>query len=452
MVAVCLFLVNHARMDGGSENLHGRLDRKAHFEAVRQQLLASAQTRAQAEGVNRHVQGTAHEDCLAVSWAGDREYRLALAFSRDWAAARKKLKIAAQVSGRPTASGAEAEQKLAITRACRGRYDGKLDAAYACEAYVFQKTSEVPPRAVETVAPGLLSELGSVPLHHYYLISREQPVVDEGEQPVFTRWRLEAKTHATLDAIVEALMARMYPERCPPVPIIEKFKFPRETVFWILASVIIGAAVLAAGVWLERSKWFEEITGQFEDLEDDLQSINAAQQDLNARYAGLEAELAALSGDAARRSDIAQILAELEALEHRPGSGLAEPARDARGETLGHPPCAVTPGDGGPPAIGYLARVHLSDDGIRVFGWNGPSPARGADRRDAALRTLDFTAAQPMTADAFRAWAEPAHALSVQAGCRHYVVLNETGRGGAATYARLRDAVEDNFYIWRAAR
>lgn len=443
--------MNHGEMDGGSANIHGRLDRKSHFEAVRQQLLASAQTRAQAQGVNRHVQGTAHEDCLAVSWAGDREYRLALAFSRDWAAAQKKLKIAAQVFGRLTTRAAEADEKEAVIRACRSRYDGKLDTAYACEAYVFQKTSEVPPRAVETVAPGLLCELGSVPLHHYYLISREQPVVDEGEAPVFTRWRLEPKTYATLDVIVEALMARMYPERCPPLPIIVKFKFPRETVLWILASVLLGASVLAAGVWLERSKWFEEITGRFEDLEDDLQSINAGQQDLDARYAALEAELAALAGDVARRSDVARILAELEALERGSRSGFGEPSQASSTGVLGRPPCAVTPTDGGSPALGYLARVHLSDDGIRVYGWNGPSPARGADQREAALRTLDFSAAQPMTAEAFRAWAAPAHALSDQAGCRHYVVVNETGLGSAADYARMRDAVEDNFYIWRAA-
>lgn len=436
---------------GGPSNILGQLDRQAHFEAVRQQLLASAQTRAQAQGVNRNVQGTAHEDCLAVSWSGDREYRLSLAFARDWAASQKKVRSAEQLAGRPITRTSEADRKQAIVQACRSRYDGKLDCAYAGEAYVFQKTSEVPPRAVETVAPGLLCELGSVPLHHYYLISREQPVVDVGEPAVFTRWRLEAKTYATLEATVDALVSRIYPERCPPLLIVRDRNFPRETMAWILGSVILGAVVLAAGVWLERSKWFKEITGRFEDLEDELQSIGASLEAFNARYASLETDLAALADDFARREDMERILEELAALEILIRSRRPEGDWTTSTGALGHPPCAFTPREGASPSIGYLARVHLSDDGVRVFALAGPAPGYGGALRDAALQTLNFDAAQPMSAEAFRSWAARAHAQSVENGCRHYVILNETGRGSASAYADLRDAVEDNFYIWRAA-
>ena len=432
-------------MGGGCQTRTYDEDRRAHFAALADHLRARAQECAEGYWETRALQVGAHSDCLAISWSGGREYRLALAFEREWARAEARLRTAEQVSRRPLSAGVRQDEREAAIKRCRQRYATKRDAAYASESYIFQKTSEVVPDVLQRVAPGLACEIARVPLHHYYLISRDQPAVDEGESPVFVDWVLEEATYADQAALTDALLARIYPERCPMIIKDRRGRISWAVLWWTLLCILVGAAVLAAGVYVERSRWFNEITGRFDALESDIASIDASLADLNARYAALEAELADAAAHGADGGDLQAILDRLDALERA-----ILDARDDQGAVpaagLDHPPCSLARTD--PRAPAFLLRAQIGADGIRVFGYSA-DPVAGAARREAALATLDFSVDQPMDAAAFRRWAEPAFRQSRAEGCRHFVILNETGSGDAATYAALRQAVEDRFYIVR---
>ena len=431
-------------MDGGRRDRSYDEDRRAHFEALADTLRAHLLQKAHGYWEARPFQIGAHSDCVAISWSGGREYCAALAFKRDWTRTQGKLKTAEQMARRALDPQVRAEEREKVITACRRRYATKLDARYAHEIYVFYKNAEVVPDVLTRVAPGLANAFGRVPLHHYYIISRRQPAVDEGETPVFVDWTLEPETFPDQDTLSAALSERLFPEKCPMIRKTKPRPIAWGAIVWTLLSVIVGGALVAGAFFLLRSTWLSEMTERFDGVETELASIDQSLSALERRYAAMERDFGELLADGlADRADIEEILArlnELEALMHANGGAAAASAG------LDHAPCALASSDPRRPA--YLMRVQIGAQGLRIFEYPA-DPVTGAARRDAALATLDFTVDQPLDAAAFQAWAEPAYALSRQDDCRHFVILNETGQGAAQRYARLRAAVESRFYIYR---
>ncbi|MFW6299811.1 MAG: hypothetical protein ACOC20_02680 [Oceanicaulis sp.] len=422
-------------------NMHRRQRRRAFYLSAESALTSAARALAGRNGYTFNLSTTVHEDCLALSWAMDLDRLRGLAFGRNWAARQQQLSAVYAPSGRPVPAAIVARNRQAVADACHQSFAGLLNTDYYHEAYVFHKDSEVPPRVLEHLASNLLSQVAAVPLHHYYLITREQTVVGPGQTPSFTPWRLEPKTYPDLATLAD-VCGRMFPDPCPPKSQTDKICQYR----WLKPAVAIVAMIailISAGVYIERSKWFDEVMGRFDALEHDLVAIDASLSDLEARYAGLEFQLAQLAGDVARRTDVDEILAQLAELERRI---LVE---STTGGGFDEAPCALSQTD--PRAPAFLLRAQIGADGVRVFPYDG-AVVSGAARRNAALSTLNFTVSQPMGASEFRQWAQAAYDQSVADQCRHFAIVNETGQGDAAGYAALRAAVESRFYIVRAVR
>lgn len=448
-------------MPGGTSNTLQPPSRLQLFQQLASQMQVGSSSHALNYWEDRLLQTTAHDECLSVSWSGSRNYALAHAFERDWNAVLNQIATSVALSNQPFSPAQQAQKRLAVIKDCHQRYASKHDGPYAHETYIFYKDSEFPPQALATIAPGLLCQIGDLPLHHYYLISRSQPVVDQGVSPGFTRWHVEPETFPTVDAMMKKLFGRIYIDEAPaPAPAPKKPGFPWSAVWATLLAVIIGAVVLAVGIYVERSRWFAEMTQRFDHLEGYLEDNNRQFEQLSLQYDSLQAELSQLIETAAHAHQVEVILERLNSLElvlasHAPQAAVPNPAPPATGSNhgpLGHTSCLAIADRDGRRIPDYLFRVHLSEAGIRVFPHPGNGLTVNSAAREAALSHLELTQRSALSASAFRQWSEGLMQSPESQDCRHYVVLNEDGSGQAGQYAHLRAVIESRFYIYRPAR
>lgn len=423
---------------------------------------------AQGHGAaNRQVRAEASSEFAAVSWSGDKAYKLARAYRRDLAAAEKKA--AKPVSARdarvsrcrkprtPPASSATVSALSGfeidrIKKACEARYNHVRAHPYAHELYIFYKQSELAPQTLRELAPGLLTNLAAIPLHHFYIVSREQPAVDVAEAVQFTPWSLEPTSFRTTEALLGALKKRMFPKPIdPPDPPCCWWKI--ILVIILVLTLLVGLAAGAAWHWRDAiAAWLglepaapassaisEE--PRLAALEAGLESVSADVSALTARYQRLEAELADL---AARGGSTAQLTQAADALVRLSPDAGASP----RSGGLDLPPCLPVRHQDGRRIPAYLFVAVIGEAGITAVP-RTPHP----DEPDLRpyLDQLPYLG-RSVDARAFRAGSRALFEQSEADQCRHYVLLSAAAEGPARDYAALRQAVEENFYVYRLPR
>lgn len=421
---------------------------------------------AQGHGAaNRQVRAEASSEFAAVSWSGDKAYKLARAYRRDLAAAEKK---AAKPVPEPDARASRCRQPRTppassrpasvlnnfdvgrIRAACEARYKHVRAHAYAHELYIFYKQSELAPQTLRELAPGLLTNLAAIPLHHFYIVSREQPAVDVAEAVQFTPWSLEPTSFRTTEDLLGALKRRIFPEPPPPPP-------PPPCCWWKIILVIILVMGLAAGaawywrdtlaVWLGSEPPPAPSSSVSEEprlaaLEAGLESVSADVSALTTRYHRLEADLAEL---AARGASAAQLRQAADALVRlSPDAG----ATSGLAGGLDLPPCLPVRERGGRRIPAYLFVAVIGEAGITAVP---RTPHPGEPDLRPYLDQLPYLG-RSVDAQAFRAGSRALFDQSEADQCRHYVLLSAAAEGPAREYAALRQAVEENFYVYRLPR
>lgn len=423
---------------------------------------------AQGHGAaNRQVRAEASSEFAAVSWTGDKAYKLARAYRRDIAAAEKKAaKPVSEPDARasryrqprtPPASSSPASalnnfEVGRIRAASEARYRHVRAHAYAHELYIFYKQSELAPQTLRELAPGLLTNLAAIPLHHFYIVSREQPAVDAAEAVQFTPWSLEPVSFRTHEALLGALKARMFPEPIePPDPPCCWWK--TILIIALVMALLLGVAAGAAWYWRDTlAQWIGAEPAapasssvseepRLAALEAGLESVSADVSALTARYQRLEADLAEL---AARRASAAQLTQAADALVRLSPDAGASP----RSGGLDLPPCLPVREQNGRRIPAYLFVAVIGEAGITAVP-RTPNP--GEPDLTPYLDQLPYLG-RSVDAQAFRAGSRALFDQSEADQCRHYVLLSSAAEGPAREYAALRQAVEENFYVYRLPR
>jgi hypothetical protein len=422
---------------------------------------------AQGHGAaNRQVRAEASSEFAAVSWTGDKAYKLARAYRRDIAAAEKKAAKPVSepdarasryrkprtppASSKPVNALSQNEISL-IQKACEARYRHVRAHAYAHELYIFYKQSELAPQTLRELAPGLLTNLAAIPLHHFYIVSREQPAVDAAEAVQFTPWSLEPVSFRTHEALLAALKARMFPEP-PPPPRKRRRRWP--IIVFIAASLMVNLSLAGAAwhwrdaiaAWLGAEPAPAPLSSVSEEprlaaLEAGLESVSADVSALTARYQRLEADLAEL---AARGASAAQLTQAADALVRLSPDAGASP----RSGGLDLPPCLPVREQNGRRIPAYLLVAVIGEAGITAVP---RTPHPGEPDLTPYLDQLPYLG-RSVDAQAFRAGSRALFDQSEADQCRHYVLLSAAAEGPAREYAALRQAVEENFYVYRLPR
>jgi hypothetical protein len=438
-------------MDGGTSDQAkaSNVPLRAHFEALAETLRTEAQAKANGYWESRDFHVTAHDGFLALSWSGSLGYAMGHAYTRRLKAKNKKNREWAEAQGR-TPPRDDPGPDRDIANAVRDSYKTKRAGHYAQEAYIFQKQSEIPPDVLKRFGVDLVDGYGALPLHHYFRISRCQPVVEKGENPVFTRWTIDKVTHHSAQSLITTLLKEVYVSACPD-------KIEDEPCPWwvklLIGLVVIGALGLSA--WLGLVV-YERLT----KVEDDVAALEVEVDGLAARYDGLEARLDTLGEGLATGAQLQAVLEALDDLDRRLGEPSAqvdqtpeqgrEQGREqahSQGQIPGAPACLQINSVNGRVVPDYLFRAHIAPEGIRVFAHSGNRLAANQQPRAEALSQLRDWPTGRMDASSFANWAD--RLVSPDDDCRHYVVIHESQAGNARDYIALRSAIERRFYIYR---
>lgn len=402
---------------------------------------------------DRVFKAVAQPGMLALSWQGDTEYELALAADGAADAAEQALKADKRRDrqGRTSRRSIEDARRDA-SLAQRTEFKARKPAQYAYSAYVFYKTREAAPIELVQIGSDLEAAYRNAPLHHYMLISRRLERIEGGASADPGEWATERPTFATEAALVDHLMKRVFPPKCPQPPRSEPRSGGADRLW--LSAIGAAAAVLILSVagWLtfagaggeDRLSQAEPASvpsappapsGRLADLEGGI-------EDLRNEFGRLRSDMAALTADGATQADFNATARALESLVERLADAPASPASTVR-DGLDRPPCLPVRTLNGRQVPEYLFTAVLSDAGITALARSsrtgGPDLTPFQSRFGAMGRTLSATS--------FRAQAEPI--LTAQPDCRHFVLLVEEEMGSASQYASQRQAVEDYFYIFR---
>lgn len=401
----------------------------------------------------REITATAHDGFMTVSWSGDREYKLALEFEKAWRNHKKaRTQLERSQHLRPENEDKERER---IGTECRRRIPKGGPPHFVYECYVFHKSSDLIPPALEQMHPALVALFRRAPLHHFFLIERCEVRADHGGGKVFTEWSNE-KNHASAGELIAALKARICPPPCPGQDDKEPTKFPHipwaAIGFFVLALILAiillvqgflsgtadgsGNSTVLSGPTTSGQAVFEEAAPQ-SDL-----------SRLHEEHAAMAAQLDALAGQPGEAAAMEQIAALAGTVAHL----TEEIGGEIRTGGLDLPPCLPVRGTGGRRVPAYLFMAYVADAGITPVRLQPAAPAAGWAEAAAALPYVAAPPARPLTAAEFAAQSRPLFEASEAAGCRHFVMLVEDDPRDAGAYIANRQAVEDHFYIYRLRR
>lgn len=436
-------------MDGGNSNNDARVStpRREHFDALAQALRADAQARASGYWEERDFHAAAHDGFLALSWSGSREYAKAHAFQAAWKKEKSSFE-ACRARKSPVPPNVQDARKIETIKKVQQSYKHKSKGAFAQEAYIFQKESEIAPDILYQFGLDLRGDYGALPLHHYFRLSRRQSVPDVGEAPIFSRWTLEKKTYHSGKALMSDLLDEIYVDECPKEP-----RPPDPPCFWCIVAAVLAALVLAfAVVWAYLEYWplgeRSSLESRLGEVQTEVAGIQSQLSGIDAQYAELQRQLDELIATSATRDQIEALRTQLDAIDLRRAD--QDPATMGLADNQaipGRPACLAIKTSDGRSVPDYLFAATVSPEGIRIEPHAGNGLAVNAATREAAIGQLGEFPRLPLSVAEFTAFAQPL--LEAAPDCAHYVVLREDLRGPADRYAEFRQAVESRFYIYR---
>lgn len=401
-----------------------------------------------------------HDEFLTVSWTGDREYKLALAFGKAW-----KQHLRSRAEAEKTGQflrEKDIDSRERIGTECRKRIRKGGPASYAYECYVFFKSNDLVPLTLAQMHPALVPLFRRAPLHHYFLVERYEVAADHGNGKVFTEWKGD-KTFATKGHLIDDLKSRLCPAPCPGKDDGEgggPWHIPWKAIAIVLLSASV--LVLAAFVLLQYLDHrggtggmdrVETVVGAADRVpEPDVRNATALPgsefEALRAGQDALAAQLDALvtqPGQAAVLERITVLAGTVAVLTERVGGEMQTGGLDL-------PPCLPVREAGGQRIPAYLFMAYVGESGITPVAI---AHGTGEDGRAAAAASLPYIVAAPtapLSAADFAAQSRGLFEASEAAGCRHYVMLVEDDPRSAPAYIANRQAVEDYFYIYRLRR
>lgn len=392
----------------------------------------------------RSIQASFEDEFFAVSWQGDRAYLRGQAWEEAEARIAKDLKRRRQAGIAPR-DLVELRKRLRAeaVETIHERFEPKDDGPYAYECFVFFKSSNLVPPSLVEMAPNCQQAFLDAPLHNHLIISRHQPAVDREEKPVFTNFQALEETPRTQAEVVELLLKRIYPEKCP----MKEDKKEAVCVWcWMLTGclalmlILIGAFLLWEGNrqrvmdylgWVDAAV-VEELQERHDRLLDDYAALARERRDVEVITAGEDnhAQLAAI--DAQLRELAAAIRAEGGQV---PGPLGLRPCMDSADVRASNTPV-------------YLYDITLGPAGLQVSEPAG-GYAIGPDER----RHADFPGALPAagiyTPERFAAVMRPLFRQGRERGCAYYVLLRDGELNSRDGYIDQRNAVEGLFNVYR---
>ena len=451
------------------------------FRELEGQFLQSAQGRMRGYWEDRDIGTSAHPDCLAVSWSGTQEYWIAV----DWHArcrdAEKKLERDERLTWR--------ERRIIAART-RDEYDPRSRHKGFAEAFLFFKDSSRLPETLQDLAPDMEHAYRQAPLHHWFVIGRDQPP-SGGRGGGYTEFRELVRPERDVDTALRKLLDLIFPERCPGH---ERWSDPRSgrerglvpfgwtpgrgpddrpgrrerdweygsgrppagamgvpaavTVLIVVISLIVLLAFPPTR-YMMRQAWanfLQLVQGGGPVLPTGQPPVLNALYD---EYYYLQEQRAALtivtvSEDASHVRDIDRRLAEIASEIRRLGGRLPDDWAE-QGPRL--PPCLPVAWSGGEMSPGYVYIVTVRNEGISVV-----APGQSAIYTDER-----FDGARPVTRGgmdiaSFERHVRPISTEAYRWGCKHFVLLRNDEWIDPGRYTELRDAVSRHFYIHRPPR
>lgn len=424
---------------------------QARFQELGDQLQDSVRARSVNYWQDRMVSTTVDAEFLAISWSGDLEYKMARTFDK----AVKRVRKTQSEFG----FGAD-RTKRDVARQMRASYRTRQDRRYAEEYYIFYKASELVPETLGKIAPTLVPAFHGAALHHFFVISRHQQVAERDETVSYTAWSVLDPALRTARELIDEFVERMFPKKMPEGG-------GGGDCDWCLPAILLLAATIitlvAGGLWWygqsASAQSVEDVEAGPPALSDAVVSVPPAGE-ADDRIDGLESRVERLDLSVAdlgnRISDLAERITQgtptgpdmRASSELVAGSNAVAESLPGMMETHGLdlPPCLPVRVVDGRRIPAYLFIAVLGDAGIATLPRE--DPAQDLSAYQSALPFLGQTVDAGTFRRGSRAIADQARA----AGCRHYVLLMEGDPVDASAYIAMRQAVEDNFYIYRLGR
>ena len=423
---------------------------RARISELSDQLHETVRARSVTYWQDRMVSTTVHSEFLAVSWSGDREYRLAQAYEK---ASRRFRKRRDPDTGFGWGADRTERDRTKLVHDLRERYAFKQNRRYAEECYVFYKSSEIAPVTLTSIAPTLLPAFYAAPLHHFFVIRRHQPVAERDDSVAYTAWTVAEPPARTAQDMIKQITDSMFPKKCPDNPAPP----PRPLILIFITGLLI-LALIASAVW-----WFwgagREQFERFVTLSDPSPSASPSTQmpvlttdspvlpaSTDGRFGQVEAQIASIEArlvDLVTHDQIATHQAEIRGLLGEMQDAQAQGAGDVDTGGLDLPACLPVRQVGGHRVPTYLFVAVFSARGITAI-----APGND-DAQAASIRNQLPYIGQTVDADRFVEESRALFAQSQGQGCRHYVMLLDNEAGEVSSYIAQRQAVEDHFYIYR---
>ena len=425
---------------------------RARISELSDQLHETVRARSVTYWQDRMVSTTVHSEFLAVSWSGDREYRLAQAYEK---ASRRFRKRRDPDTGFGWGADRTERDRTKLVHDLRERYAFKQNRRYAEECYVFYKSSEIAPVTLTSIAPTLLPAFYAAPLHHFFVIRRHQPVAERDDSVAYTAWTVAEPPARTAQDMIKQITDSMFPKKCPDSDVRGGGDIPWGLIVATGFLILVLMATAAWWFWGEGRDQFERLvalsdpsppaspTTQMPVLTTDSPVLPAS---TDGRFGQVEAQLASIEArlvDLVTHDQIATHQAEIRGLLGEMQDAQAQGAGDVDTGGLDLPACLPVRQVGGHRVPTYLFVAVFSARGITAI-----APGND-DAQAASIRNQLPYIGQTVDADRFVAESRTLFAQSQGQGCRHYVMLLDNEAGEVSSYIAQRQAVEDHFYIYR---
>lgn len=442
------FIAGGVEVESQIEQVKGvRRTRKVQAEryALLKQLFDQSQQDWSGKWGSRDIETSYEDEFFAVSWTGDHEYLRACAWNEAQEDIRRELnrRRIAGVSGRDYRRARERVEQ-AYADQIHERFQHKHAGPYANECFVFYKSANLLPPALVEMAPNCQQAFLDAPLHNYLIISRHQPAIDKAEKRGFSSFEALEATPRGQQEIVDLLLKRIYPERCPV-----KSEPQKRSCVWcwsVAASALLLLAIAAVFVLWEGNRqkildyfgWVDasvvaEVRAQRDQLMEDYRELS--QQRL-LEDATRGADDTALASSAEQEEQLARIASAIEELGGRIP------------EHWGYRPCIDSAAVRASNAPVYLYDITPSVNGLIVSEPRGQFAILAEERLHPEFPDSLPAFGSYSVAD-FQATMAPLQQSGSAMDCAFYVLLRDGELDDATMYREQRSAVEAVFQIYR---